>query len=1228
MAAIINPVLLQRIVKSYTREGWCTREERYDATNSLTYVLQWEYDSYGNVISEQDALGHTTTRRFDPFGNKIYEQGPDLSYHTVYIYDYANRLVSESRIGCADESHTLSYRYDLRGNKIASIDAQGNETNHRYDALNRLIETTLPACTDINGHNISLTSTYEYDISGNITRTVDFDGGVTQKAFNIRGQTTQIIHPDGSKESFTYNLNGSLAEQVALNGSKTQYLYNALGKCIRKTQYSSTGELLAESEYIYKGPRLIAEIDPNGHMTTYVYDGAGRMISKHTPETEIIIHYDALGRAARTSTAISSQPGDVQVKLLTFDQLNRPIEERVEDSSGKILKRISTTYDLSGRVFQLTTWNARGASTLETEYDFMGRVSRVINAKGFETLTHYNDVTNAYGQRVLQITQVDALGRCNTTTQDPLGRSHSNVTTDPYGVVLATHTNIYDGNGHLARRTDLVKAQGQPDRHFITEWRYDSKGHVVELVQGADTPLRRQTFYTYNEGGQKQSEMTPDGTELIYTYDGAGRLFQLSASDNTVDYTYAYDAKGNLLHVHDAVHSMDTYRQYDGADRVVLETLGNNLSLKSNYDGLGRLVRLELPDHSSVAWTYDAAFMRSVLRYDAAGLQKYSHAYLSYDLSGQAQTMQMIGNCGQMRQEWDALSRPVVRECAQYREEIPEGGFDAVGNLLKASRKDFLGDIACAYRYDSRDQLCQEDTFTSHSYQYDSLENRLQKDGQPCVVDALNQLLAQGEVKYGYDERGNRISQLKDGITTHFKFDALGRLIETTQNDTRCVYRYDSFNRRLSKTTYSQSDTSTENYLYQGQMDIGMVDASGTLQQLRALGEGLGAEIAAAVAIEIGGNTYAPIHDFQGSVVALANPEDGKVVQAYRYTAFGEETIHSTDRLEPISPWRFSSKRADPETSLVYFGRRYFDPDTGRWLTQDPAGYQDGPNLYAYVHNAPLTHVDLYGLWAIGFSMNEGPYINIFGMHLAPFAQYGSTNCQLSDRQMRPRVSDKPIHCSGFERATRFKELSSDYEEGDEEFEFGSITHINGIQTDRDQAKENTRYLSGKGGNVRVFGTHNSSSSLFIDLIECLMGYCGVTTTPVRILQAQWCKQLAKGGTVLHFCHSQGAIHTKNALMTFPQELRERIMVVAIAPAAYISRDLCREVVHYRTESPFRDPITRFDRTGAYRCRDTIRELKSDPSANLHDHNFNSKTYEDAIGYHISLYIRTKGQEL
>jgi RHS repeat-associated protein len=96
------------------------------------------------------------------------------------------------------------------------------------------------------------------------------------------------------------------------------------------------------------------------------------------------------------------------------------------------------------------------------------------------------------------------------------------------------------------------------------------------------------------------------------------------------------------------------------------------------------------------------------------------------------------------------------------------------------------------------------------------------------------------------------------------------------------------------------------------------------------------------------------IRDLQGNV-SMFLPL-GSSSERYRYSAFGEENVS-----EALCPWRFSSKRTD-ETHLVYYGRRYYSPLHGRWLTPDPQGLSAGINLYAFLSNDPLIKLDLYGL--------------------------------------------------------------------------------------------------------------------------------------------------------------------------------------------------------------------------------------------------------------------------
>jgi RHS repeat-associated protein len=115
--------------------------------------------------------------------------------------------------------------------------------------------------------------------------------------------------------------------------------------------------------------------------------------------------------------------------------------------------------------------------------------------------------------------------------------------------------------------------------------------------------------------------------------------------------------------------------------------------------------------------------------------------------------------------------------------------------------------------------------------------------------------------------------------------------------------------------------------------------------------------------------------DGNGNVSALANAADGTVAAQYEYGPFGE-LIRATGPMAKVNPFRFSTKYCDDETDLVYYGFRYYNPATGRWLSRDPIGetgfeapgkgrasaLAGGVKLYVFVGNNPVNLNDLNGL--------------------------------------------------------------------------------------------------------------------------------------------------------------------------------------------------------------------------------------------------------------------------
>ena len=109
--------------------------------------------------------------------------------------------------------------------------------------------------------------------------------------------------------------------------------------------------------------------------------------------------------------------------------------------------------------------------------------------------------------------------------------------------------------------------------------------------------------------------------------------------------------------------------------------------------------------------------------------------------------------------------------------------------------------------------------------------------------------------------------------------------------------------------------------------------------------------------------------DRLGNITEITNLE-GIVVQSYVYDAFGSVTIYDKDgnEITPSSsnyletPYAFTGRELDPETGLYFYRARYYDPNAGRFISEDPIGIDGGDlNFYRYVGNNPLNFTDPTG---------------------------------------------------------------------------------------------------------------------------------------------------------------------------------------------------------------------------------------------------------------------------
>ena len=105
-------------------------------------------------------------------------------------------------------------------------------------------------------------------------------------------------------------------------------------------------------------------------------------------------------------------------------------------------------------------------------------------------------------------------------------------------------------------------------------------------------------------------------------------------------------------------------------------------------------------------------------------------------------------------------------------------------------------------------------------------------------------------------------------------------------------------------------------------------------------------------------------YDGNGNVMGLIDLTDigdPRVSAEYEYGPFGE-ALRVSGPLGQSNPFRFSSKFADYLSGLVYYGYRYYQPATGRWLSRDPIGIRGGINLYGMCRNDAVNAWDPRGL--------------------------------------------------------------------------------------------------------------------------------------------------------------------------------------------------------------------------------------------------------------------------
>ncbi|MDE3045503.1 MAG: hypothetical protein KGJ02_02510, partial [Verrucomicrobiota bacterium] len=199
------------------------------------------------------------------------------------------------------------------------------------------------------------------------------------------------------------------------------------------------------------------------------------------------------------------------------------------------------------------------------------------------------------------------------------------------------------------------------------------------------------------------------------------------------------------------------------------------------------------------------------------------------------------------------------------------------------------------------------------------------------------------------------------------------------------------------------------------------------------------------------------------------------------------------------------------------------------------------------------------------------------------------------------------------------------------------IGGINGMNTSKEEADHMAAYLKCLAEGHEVEWVFNCSFGPIIDIAEIFCAnYLGHSSAMSKELVERWTafheanKDNPKA-KYLHFCHSQGAIHTRNALKDLPEEIRQRIIVVAIAPAAIVPTELCYKSFNYASKN---DPVPLgeaffWGETAPTKGMDLYQQLvrlDPHPEASTFDHEFESPTFRGLLKERIEEYLTHHGE--
>ena len=705
---------------------------------------------------------------------------------------------------------------------------------------------------------------------------------------------------------------------------------------------------------------LISAKDNAGRHESYNYNNASDMTKLTTADNKAykFTYSDTYKHRMLSATSESSGVKN----SFEYDGSGNLTKTRVDKSGYAKYIEQGSTYTGNGN-YLATSTAANGYSTTYTYNTYKGTLEKVIDANNKTTSYTYDGNTDRMKKVTSGGSTVEYTYAKNgqlTSIKSPGSSPTYNFVYDKWG----NNTEVKVGNQTLVTNTyksnNGLLTQQKYGNEFTVGHNYDSLDRETSRSYNGTTKF----YWTYNADGNLARYSENGNRVLTYLYDDIGRLLQVSGNDGSYVKT-SYDEldKSTDLHYKFNGQRRDVYFHYSDKDNLPLDVkfgTDSKYIVENNYDELTRLKfkTYTIPNTNSKINT--------------------SYSYVDWSGNNSNRTTGTVRGI-----DYTYVTGGLTTHDRWYT-------YDNVGNILTECRwiSSSSKPVQESYTYDAKNQLVRHDSVTQNctiTYAYDAGGNITSKKIYAYTTDSLTGKAPTETINYTY---GN--SAWKDELTSYkgeaIEYDEIGnpelyrgwtmgwegrQLKSAGKNGTNLSFTYDSEGIRTSKTVGS----TTTKYLLNGTQILAQTTNGKTLcffydQQGNRVGMA-----------DSSNKFYYYIYNLQGDVIALADASTGKLVVTYTYDAWGKLVKLEDSTANSVgtqNPFRYKGYYYDTETSLYYLQTRYYDPDTGRFISADGQLNEGvlGYNMFAYCENNPVNRADSTGEawyhWALGAAIVVG----------------------------------------------------------------------------------------------------------------------------------------------------------------------------------------------------------------------------------------------------------------